>query len=69
MNRVDFGLLRGGDSDGDGNVTLVNFSILVTTFGVCTGEMAFDSRSDFNGDACITLLDFTITQRLRCEPC
>jgi subtilisin family serine protease len=60
LNRVDFGLLRGGDSDGDGNVTLVDFSILVTTFGVCTGEMTFDSRSDFNGDGCITLLDFTI---------
>ena len=60
LHQVDFGLLRGGDSDGDGYISLVDFSILVTTFGACTGDAGYDARSDFNGDACITLLDFSI---------
>gem|GEM_PF-827023 len=60
LNVVDFGGLRGGDSDGDGAITLIDFSSLVTTFGACAGAAGYDSRSDFNGDACITLLDFSI---------
>ncbi|HAJ38063.1 MAG TPA: hypothetical protein DCL15_20520 [Chloroflexi bacterium] len=57
---VDFGLLRAGDSDGDGYVSLVDFSMLVATFGVCAGNADYDVRSDFNGDACVTLVDFSI---------
>jgi subtilisin family serine protease len=60
LTAVDFGLLRGGDSDGDGYVSLVDFSILVTTFSACAGDAGYDARSDFNGDACVTLLDFSI---------
>ncbi|MCB0053531.1 MAG: hypothetical protein KDE24_28755, partial [Caldilinea sp.] len=60
VNTVDFGTLRGGDSDGDGYVTLVDFSILATTFGLCDGEAGFDGRADHNGDGCITLLDFSL---------
>lgn len=60
LNVVDFGPLRGGDSDGDGYVSLVDFSILVTTFSACAGDAGYDARSDFNGDACVTLLDFSI---------
>ena len=60
VNTVDFGTLRGGDSDGDGYVTLVDFSILATAFGLCDGEAGFDGRADHNGDGCITLLDFSL---------
>lgn len=60
VNTVDFGTLRGGDSDGDGYVTLVDFSILATAFGRCDGEADFDGRADHNGDGCITLLDFSL---------
>ena len=60
INRVDFGTLRGGDSDGDGYVTLVDFSILATTFGLCEGEPWYEDRADYNGDTCITLLDFSL---------
>ncbi|HHY58403.1 MAG TPA: S8 family serine peptidase [Chloroflexi bacterium] len=60
LTEVDFGLLRSGDSDGDGYVSLVDFSILVTTFSACAGDEGYDARSDFNGDTCITLLDFSI---------
>ena len=60
VNTVDFGTLRGGDSDGDGYVTLVDFSILATTFGRCEGEPWYDGRADHNGDGCISLLDFSL---------
>ncbi len=60
LNAVAYGALRGGDSDGDGYVTLVDFSILATTFGACTGDAGYDRRADHNGDGCITLLDFSI---------
>ena len=57
---ADFGVLRGGDSNADNAVTLLDFSVLVTTFARCTGDAGYDSRADFNGDSCITLLDFSI---------
>ena len=57
---ADFGVLRGGDSNGDNAVTLVDFSILVATFGRCVGAIDYDGRADFNGDDCVTLLDFSI---------
>lgn len=60
INQVDFGLLRGGDSNGDNAVTLIDFSILATTFAKCTGSSGYDSRADFNGDACVTILDFSL---------
>jgi hypothetical protein len=60
LTAANFGALRGGDSNGDNAVTLVDFSILAATFARCTGNAGYDSRADFNGDACITLLDFSI---------
>jgi hypothetical protein len=59
-NAVDFGLLRGGDGNGDNAVTLLDFSLLATAFARCTGGSGYDTRADFNGDACVTLLDFSI---------
>jgi len=60
VNSVGFGTLRGGDSNGDGYVSLVDFSMLATAFNTCTIDAGFDRRADFNGDGCITLLDFSI---------
>lgn len=60
MNQANFGLLRGGDSNGDNYVTILDFSILVTTFAKCAGYSGYDDRADFNGDDCVTLLDFSI---------
>lgn len=57
---ADFGVLRGGDSNGDNAVTLVDFSILVAAFGRCVGAIDYDGRADFNGDDCVTLPDFSI---------
>jgi len=60
VTTVDFGLLRGGDSNGDNAISLVDFSLLVAVFGKCAGDTGYDSRVDFNGDGCTTLLDFSI---------
>ena len=57
---ADFGMLRGGDSNGDNAVTLVDFSILRSGFGRCAGDVGFGAGADFNGDGCITLVDFSI---------
>ena len=57
---VAVGVLREGDANNDNYVTLLDFSILVTTFGKCTGAPGYDARADFNGDTCVTLLDFSL---------
>ena len=60
LTAVDFGTLRGGDSNGDNAVSLIDFSILVNTFSRCSTSAGYDSRADFNGDACVNLPDFSI---------
>lgn len=59
-NTVDFGTLREGDANNDNYVTLVDFSILATTFGKCTGDAGFDARADFDDSGCVVLLDFSL---------
>ncbi len=60
LTAVDFGTLRGGDSNGDNAVSLIDFSILVNTFSRCSTNAGYDPRADFNGDACVNLPDFSI---------
>jgi hypothetical protein len=57
---VDFGILREGDANDDNFVTLLDFSILASTFGICEGTLGYDDRADFNEDGCITLTDFSL---------
>jgi hypothetical protein len=59
-NLVDFGTLREGDANDDNCVLLVDFSILVSTFGRCTGNAGFDGRADFDGSGCVVLVDFSL---------
>jgi uncharacterized repeat protein (TIGR01451 family) len=59
-NTVDFGILREGDANDDNFVTLLDFSILASTFGICEGTLGYDDRADFNEDGCITLTDFSL---------
>ena len=59
-NTVNFGALREGDSNNDNFVSLVDFSILASTFGKCVGGTGYDTRADFNADTCISLLDFSL---------
>ena len=57
---VDFGALPQGDANNDNKVTILDFSILATTFGKSAGGPGYDDRGDFNGDAKISILDFSL---------
>ncbi len=59
-NTANLGVLREGDADNDNFVTLVDFSILASSFGVCQGAAAYDARADFDNDTCVTLVDFSL---------
>jgi cysteine-rich repeat protein len=59
-NPVAFGNLRAGDADDDNCVLLVDFSILATTFGLCSGDTGFDQRADFDLSGCVVLIDFSL---------
>ncbi|MBM3133996.1 MAG: hypothetical protein FJZ89_01640 [Chloroflexi bacterium] len=59
-NAVDFGALREGDANNDNFVTLLDFSILASTFGKCQDTAGYDDRADFNEDQCVSLLDFSL---------
>jgi PKD repeat protein len=60
LNNVDFGTLLEGDVDDDNCVVLVDFSMLASTFGLCSGEPGFDARADLDVNDCIQLLDFSL---------
>ncbi len=59
-NPVNFGTLLEGDANDDNCVQLVDFSILATTFGKCTGDPGFDARADFDLSGCVVLVDFSL---------
>ncbi|NSW77411.1 MAG: hypothetical protein HPY54_00065 [Chthonomonadetes bacterium] len=55
--------LLNGDCDGDNEVTLSDFGILVAAFGSVPGDPNWDPRADLDGDLEVTLYDFSILQR------
>jgi hypothetical protein len=59
-NTVGFGTLREGDANDDNCVTVLDFSILESTFGTCAGNPTYDARADFDGNDCVTLVDFSL---------
>jgi hypothetical protein len=58
-NGVDFGTLREADADDNNCVALVDFSILATGFGTCSGDADYDPRADFDDNGCVALVDFS----------
>ncbi len=52
--------LLNGDCDGDNEVTLYDFGILVDAFGSVPGDPNWDPRADLDGDMEVTLFDFDI---------
>lgn len=46
-----------GDMDGDGHVGLQDLSILLSSFGACAGQPAFNPAADIDGDGCVSLQD------------
>ncbi|MFZ1488554.1 MAG: hypothetical protein WAS51_01305, partial [Ilumatobacteraceae bacterium] len=58
-NVLNLGTLKEGDADNNNVVSILDFSILATTFGKCVGAGGYDDRPDFNEDDCVTILDFS----------
>jgi len=52
--------LRMGDTDNNNLVNVTDFSLVAAAFGKVTGEVEFDARADFNGDAIINITDFSL---------
>lgn len=46
-----------GDFDGDCRVTLQDLATMLATFGLCTGDVGFNSAADFNASGCVDLSD------------
>ena len=67
-NQIDLGFVFDecglqADINGDDSVTILDFSILASNFGVCWTDPGVTSigleDGDVNGDGCVTLLDFS----------
>lgn len=49
-----------GDVDKDGDVDLVDLSLLLATFGLCEGEPGFNADAQFDAGSCVDLSDLSI---------
>jgi len=55
--------LLNGDCDGDNEVTLLDFGIVVSAMGSVPGDPNWEPRADLDGDGEVTLFDFGIVER------
>ncbi|GIV14808.1 MAG: hypothetical protein KatS3mg022_0243 [Armatimonadota bacterium] len=55
--------LLNGDCDGDNEVTLFDFGIVVNAMGATLNDPNWDPRADLDGDLEVTLLDYGIVVR------
>jgi len=49
-----------GDINGDNQVTLIDFSLLVTSYNRSAGQAEFNPLADLNGDGLVSLVDFSL---------
>ena len=54
---VQQGQAASGDIDGDGDVDISDLALLLSAFGSCTGEPAFNGAADFDQSGCVDLSD------------
>ena len=59
-NVHDFGVLPGGDANGDNRVNFIDFSILTNVWKSQSSDGDFDVRADFDGDGKIFTADFAL---------
>ncbi|MEM7798666.1 MAG: dockerin type I domain-containing protein [Chloroflexota bacterium] len=57
---LEIGPILLGDMNGDNAITIVDFSILSSSFNLSSGEGSFDDRADLNRDGVVTAIDFSI---------
>lgn len=57
---IDMGSLFEGDANQDGRISILDFSILASSYGLSEGDSGYDARGDFNGDGRISVLDFSL---------
>jgi hypothetical protein len=46
-----------GDVDGDGDVDIADLALLLSAFGTCAGDPAFNAAADFDQNGCVELAD------------
>jgi Chitobiase/beta-hexosaminidase C-terminal domain len=49
-----------GDLDGDGIIGVNDYNIFISAFGKCDGQAGYHSGCDYDGDNCITFVDYQI---------
>lgn len=59
-NTLEFPALRGGDSNGDNQVNLNDFSLLLGAYNTDADQPDFNSMADFDFSQRINIIDFTI---------
>lgn len=59
-NTFDFGTAPTGDANGDNQVNIIDFSVLVATFGLMSGEPGFNPNADFDGNGQVNIVDFSL---------
>ena len=57
---LDMGTLIEGDADGNGEIGILDFSMLAAAFGSARGDAGWDERADFNNDGAVTVYDFSL---------
>lgn len=49
-----------GDIDGNCHVDLADLSILLSSFGACSGDPAYNATADLNASGCVDLSDLAV---------
>ena len=49
-----------GDINGDGHVGLSDLALLLSSFGLCSGNAGFNPAADLNGSGCVDLGDLAV---------
>jgi hypothetical protein len=49
-----------GDLDGNGVIDQADYNVFLATFGKCQGQGGFNPEPDYDGDGCITFVDYQI---------
>jgi hypothetical protein len=60
VTTVEMGTLREGDANNDNCVTVIDFSILRTSYGKALGDPGYDARADFNADTLVSVTDYSL---------